>query len=268
VQWQQNQQNQQIVTRVQPSAPAAPSLEAKQQGAQAPASPTISSAAQTVTVQSNAVQLETRSQDQAQNLPPVSDGLFDKETVSPVGKAKPAESANAPAPHGASGTVPLNGRNVTQLSTLAVVPRWAINSAGVLQRSFDQGNSWTDVDVNANLLPSSAGMTKLALANNMRAVQKDSDKKAMPAPLSVPVFRAVFASGTDVWAGGSNGGLFHSADAGNHWTKIVPVSSGLSLTDDVIAVEFTDTLHGKVTTATGDLWTTSDAGLTWLKRKG
>jgi len=254
-------------------SPASPSAAAKQRKAEAPPSFPPPSVSEAVEVESAQVQVATsQPQEQALNLArsQPSEGLFDKSSAAPVGKAKPAENADAAAIHGTvGGPVPLNGRNVTQLSALlpAAIPRWAITASGGLQRSFDQGKSWQDVDVNRNLAPSSAGMTKLALVGGLRAAQKDSDKKVAPAPLSVPLFRAVSANAADVWVGGSNGALYHSLDAGNRWIRVVPISAGAALTADIVAVEFTDAQHGKITTAGGEVWITADAGQTWQKQK-
>ena len=172
--------------------------------------------------------------------------------------------------------IPVNGRNVTQPGALsaALIPRWTIGAAGSLQRSFDQGNTWQTVDVNAN--PSSfsftgdtsveiVAKTSRAKAAKETANEKDADKahKQVAAPLT---FRAVAAAGADVWAGGSAGALYHSLDAGNHWTRITPAASGATLTGDVISLEFPDPQHGKVSTSTSEIWTTSDDGQTWQKQ--
>src|SRR5205814_1420302 len=62
------------------------------------------------------------------------------------------------------------------------------------------------------------------------------------------VFRALAAVGANIWVGGSRGSLYRSIDAGEHWLKVRPASSGKVLTADIIGVEFTDANHGKLTT--------------------
>ena len=139
----------------------------------------------------------------------------------------------------------------------ASIPRWTISSTGGLQRSFDQGATWQVVDVNAN-------PAYLAGASSIQISGKTSRAKALKVqPL---IFRAVAANGPDVWAGGSGGALYHSPDAGDHWTRVIAASSGATLTGDVVSLEFTDIQHGKVSTSTAEVWTTSDAGQTWQKR--
>jgi Photosynthesis system II assembly factor YCF48/Putative zinc-finger len=108
------------------------------------------------------------------------------------------------------------------------VPRWTLSSDGTLQRSFDAGKTWATIPVAGN-----------------------------------SVFRALAAVGADIWVGGSRGSLYRSIDAGEHWLKVQPSTGGKMLTADIIGVEFTDTNHGKLTTADEQIWITADAGQTW-----
>ena len=110
--------------------------------------------------------------------------------------------------------------------------RWTISSDGQLQHSVDSGKTWQPVTV--------------------------ADKAT---------FRALSANGPDLWIGGPAGLLYHSSDAGGHWTQIKPVADGASLTTDIATIEFTDRQHGKLTTSTGEIWTTADAGQTWRKQQ-
>ncbi len=171
---------------------------------------------------------------------------------------------------------PISGRSASSLIALTPesAPRWTLSASGGLQRSLDQGHTWQPVDVTAN--PSSFSFTgdtsveivakpSRAKAAKETANEKDADKarKQVAAPLT---FRAVAASGADVWAGGSAGALYHSLDAGNHWTRIVPADAGAILTGDVISLEFPDPQHGKVSTSTSEIWITKDDGQTWQKQ--
>jgi len=110
-------------------------------------------------------------------------------------------------------------------------PRWTLTSDGTLQRSVDFSRSWQTVQV-----------------------------------ASQASFRALAASGRDIWVGGLRGALYHSTDAGQNWTQVQPVSSGQTLSDDIIGVEFPDTLHGRVNTANKEIWITEDGGQTWRKQ--
>lgn len=173
-------------------------------------------------------------------------------------------SAGGAIDKGETGQLPLTGRNsVASLSTPP--PRWTISSAGSLQRSFDQGKSWQTVDVIAG----TASMASMEIVTTSRAKlskEKDVDKKALKQPAAASTFRTVTAAGAEVWAGGSASVLYHSVDAGNHWTRVLPSSAGSVLTGDIVSLEFPDPQHGKITTSTPEVWTTSDAGQTWQKQ--
>lgn len=113
-----------------------------------------------------------------------------------------------------------------------LVPRWTLSSDGTLQRSLDSGRTWQTIPVS-----------------------------------SQTIFRALSATGFDIWVGGAAGSLFHSSDAGQHWTQIHPVANGEALRDDIIGVEFReDALHGKLTSSIQETWITTDAGQTWQKQ--
>ena len=180
-----------------------------------------------------------------------------------VARAKPAEAtANAPQNQaaGAYTVSATEGGNFSPSGSL--VPesaRWVITAAGGLQRSLDQGKTWQDIDVNSNV--GSYGGLNLPLAmkaSNTKALAKD---KADSKPKRI-VFRAVSANGPDVWAGGSEGNVFHSADAGGHWARVIPSWRGIELTGDIINLQFADTQHGRIVTSSAEIWTTADAGQT------
>jgi len=162
---------------------------------------------------------------------------------------------------------PANGRNFTQMAAVspALLPRWTINSAGVLQRSFDQGKSWQAVDVNAGPASVSGATSLEVVAKASRTKTKDADKalKRDAAPIT---FRVLAATGAEVWAGGSVGALYHSQDAGSHWTRVVPASAGAILTGDILSLNFADIQHGTLSTSNAEVWTTSDDGQTWQKQ--
>jgi photosystem II stability/assembly factor-like uncharacterized protein len=84
--------------------------------------------------------------------------------------------------------------------------------------------------------------------------------------IASPTFRAVAATGTDVWAGGTSALLYHSQDAGDHWIRVMPAASGATLTGDIVSLEFLDMQHGKVSTSTAEIWITTDDGQTWQKQ--
>jgi hypothetical protein len=179
------------------------------------------------------------------------------------------------------GSLPLNGRAFTNLDVVkakdpvpgqtassAATPRWTVSSSGVLQRSFDGGDTWENV--NPALTAASRGV-RLAKENTARAdvgsfSEAKKNQKAEAAAYPAPIFRAVAAAGLEVWAGGSGGTLYHTWDGGNRWSRVTPSALGVALTGDIIAIQISDLQHGEVSTSTGELWATSDNGQTWQKR--
>jgi hypothetical protein len=164
----------------------------------------------------------------------------------PVAPANPVEMADARAGSPLSAVVPGRAKdalgepqndqsdkfgttNYAAMTSLA--PRWTLSADGTLQRSLDTGATWQTIVVS-----------------------------------SKTVFRALAANDLDIWVGGSSGALFHSSDAGDHWTQVRPVANGEALEDDIVGVEFTDTLHGKLTSSVEETWITADAGQTWHKQ--
>ena len=116
-------------------------------------------------------------------------------------------------------------------SANARLSRWTISSDGQLQHSVDSGNTWQPVVVAEHA-----------------------------------TFRALSANGPDIWVGGPAGLLYHSFDSGAHWIQVKPATSDTSLKADIAAIEFTDIRQGKITTASGEVWLTDDAGQTWHKQ--
>jgi hypothetical protein len=213
-------------------------------------------------VPSSAQTITERAQGATSEITPLSSDVHGN--MYALSRAKPAETAQAaPAPLG--GPLARGASQPRPSAFPASAPRWTINSTGGLQRSFDQGYSWQDVDVNATVVPS-ANFAGAAAADAAVVKEKSTSSKAMKASPAAPVFRAVVANGADVWAGGSNGALYRSSDAGNHWTRVIPASGTMTVTGDIVAIEFSGAQDGKITTSTSEIWTTLDGGQTWQKQ--
>ena len=75
-------------------------------------------------------------------------------------------------------------------------------------------------------------------------------------------FHVVATVGNSVWAGGSDGALFHSNDAGKHWDRV-------SLADEqgaITSIHFSTAPQGILSSNSGATWTTTDGGHTWSKQ--
>jgi hypothetical protein len=118
---------------------------------------------------------------------------------------------------------------------------WVI-TAGVLQRSPDNGQTWQD------------------------ALRADH-------PL------LCYAShGENVWAGGQAGTLFHSADGGVTWVRVQPFIKAQQLSSDVTHIDVRGDVRGDVhgdvrgpaeivlSTSNNEIWSSADGGKTWEKK--
>jgi hypothetical protein len=193
----------------------------------------------------------------AQNESPVLEGGNGTNLTSfDVVKAKapvPTQAASSNAPSSLAAASPLQTSPSLMFRAL---PRWTLSSSGVVQRSFDGGNTWENVNP----------AVSEAQADATNSGQAQSQKAAVPVDPG-PVFRAVAAFGAEVWAGGGGGVLYHTSDSGNHWIQITPSTAGAGLTGDIVGIQFSDPQHGKISTSNAELWTTSDTGQTWQKQQ-
>ncbi len=148
--------------------------------------------------------------------------------------APPAPPNGSASPKGIVGGSMIARNQTVQIQAAgdSIMPRWTLSSDGtLLLRSFDNGKTWQSVPV--------AGRV---------------------------VFRALSALGPEVWIGGSAGALYHSSDSGQHWLRVEPSAGGRILVADILALQFTDPQHGKLTTANHEIWITADAGQSWQLR--
>jgi hypothetical protein len=105
---------------------------------------------------------------------------------------------------------------------------WSVNSDGRVQRSTDGGKTLEQINV----------------AHGIK-------------------FRAIAAFGYQVWAGGTRGALFHSADGGTTWNRISINFEGNMIRETIMGIQLHDPQHLTVTTASGSQWVTEDGGQHW-----
>ena len=74
------------------------------------------------------------------------------------------------------------------------------------------------------------------------------------------------ARGSDVWAGGQSGTLFHSSDGGTTWSIVQPSTNTGPLAADIVAIEIRGPADVSLSTSTNESWTTSNGGKTWEKK--
>jgi hypothetical protein len=251
-----------------PTSPSAAA--AKQNPAPAPAQQTVevSGASQMVEVQTETAQITTQPVPQNQ----MQDQLIQNEpaeqsqtSADRVGKAKAASAQAFPF---ASQTA----------------PRWTISASGLVQRSLDGGKTWLDVNVATDdstpdrrvraqmaTIEVQADSTSDERSETQPEVKKQAksrNNEKQSAPTVPVVFRALCVStnATEVWAGGSGGALYHTMDAGNRWSRVIPSAAGIFLTGDILSIQFADPRNGTVTTSNAEVWTTLNDGQTWQKQ--
>jgi hypothetical protein len=159
----------------------------------------------------------------ADNRYPREEALIARKPASPIEKAKPALSYDE-----------------TQLASAdaAAAFKWKI-SAGVLERSFDNGRSWQI---------------------GLRADH----------PLLCYASR-----GSDIWVGGQAGTLLHSNDNGITWAPVRVGHDGGTASSDVTRIDL-QSAHAAngsnaltaivVSTGSGEVWDSADGGNTWNKQ--
>jgi hypothetical protein len=269
-----------------PQSPG-PTAVAGQNPSAAPAPQTVvaGDAVRTLEAQSQTVEVTAQSAPQSQIQGQPLQNETAEQSADRVGKAKPASAQVSLA------MAPPSLHSEPILMKGLPVPRWTISASGALQRSFDGGQTWQDMNVAANA-PMSDFMrrakkeTTVEVAAEPRtALTSEAQSEAAPTAPSTasvnaksvkrqsaseapPIFRAlsISSNAAEVWAGASGGVLYHTTDAGNSWTRVVPAVAGSILTGDILSIQFSDPRNGTVTTSTAEVWTTPDAGQTWHKQ--
>jgi len=158
-----------------------------------------------------------------------------------LANAEVASKQIAPAARSASSAVAQNEKETRQVrgkkvvgaspalvtATLGATPQWTLSANGAVQRSIDSGKTWQTVRVGKG------------------------------------GFLSLCAVGPHVWAGGKAGELYHSADSGQTWVRVIPIIAGRQLGSDVKQVNFSDPINGEVDTINSEAWITADGGQSW-----
>ncbi len=180
--------------------------------------------------------------------PPIENAKIEKAKPALPGPAVQEIDANAqqtseesvtPAPArlhaGTAASAPKLARSLAAGQILSRHVTWAI-TAGVLQQSLDNGQTWQS------------------------ALRPDH-------PLL-----CYAARGADVWTGGQAGTLFHSADGGMTWVLVQPAVKARQLSADIthididVGVDVRSPAQVVVSTNNNETWSSADGGKTWDKK--
>ena len=236
--------------KVQPGA--APALTASNKGAQpalpnnpAPASsgsqfPGAQIARQQTAVEVSAASPPLDTASPSSIASPSTQTMLAENRMPSVEKAKPALSEAsseiekkdtvASAPAASQGNLQYAGRAAfAPLPTLKQGTLWKIGT-GVLQRSFDGGQTWQPV------------------------LQAERP------------WLCYAARGREIWAGGPAGALQHSLDDGASWNAVEVAYQGQSLGADVTRIDVLSATELVLMTATRETWASSDGGRSWEKK--
>jgi hypothetical protein len=208
--------------RLSPASPA---------GAASLNAPASGRATEAVEVSGAAVAIEA--------TPSAESSLMARNETPAIEKAKPALPGMEAQETQATGVPPAKSqaRSVTFAAKLASPASqvlvhnasWTI-TAGALQRSMDNGQSWQNsLHVDHPLL-------------------------------------CYAAHDNDVWTGGQAGTLFHSADNGVTWVQVQPSAKGQQLSSDVTHVDLRGAAEIVVSTKNNGIWSSEDGGKIWEKK--
>jgi len=154
----------------------------------------------------------------------------------------------------------LQTRQVTHRTPPALLYRFM--RPAPLGNAFAQGPSPNMFSAHAHAgAPFATSQWAIAMGH----VEHSTDGRMWQAVAVAPgvFFRVVASNGSEVWAGGDGGTLYHSSDGGTLWTRVTPAAGGQVLRDDVSSLAVSDPTHVVLGTADGRTWSSSDAGQHW-----
>jgi len=185
---------------------------------------------------------------------------------------------------------PVNGRQVTDLGTIskAKSAKTESNSPSALQRSesLDRKQAATDTAAGqqhaaaamsagasesrlkadtSNLLQLAEHPVQWAIAGNDLQRSLDSGAAWKTVLHSGRSLLCYATGGSEIWAGGKGGDLFHSANGGVTWNRVHPSAQEQTLSDDVIHIDLYSS-QIVVFTSNHQSWSTADGGKTWARK--
>ena len=179
--------------------------------------------------------------------------IAEQRVQSPPPPAAPAQRADAtsaaPAVPGANG-----GNDLTYVSP-------EVKTQGLAKSlAADQAGALTTLQMERSPAPARTRWRISPDGHVEHSVGPSTWERVMAAE---PVtFRVVATVGSNVWAGGSDGALFHSSDGGHEWSRVALAGEQGAIT----SIRFSTAQQGSLTSDSGATWTTADGGQTWSKQ--
>jgi photosystem II stability/assembly factor-like uncharacterized protein len=88
--------------------------------------------------------------------------------------------------------------------------------------------------------------------------------RTIPVNEGIPLY-ALSVRGPDVWVGGADATLVHSADGGAHWNKVRVTNGEFQISGPITHIQSRDRYTLRLTTGSGEHWITTDGGLHWRR---
>ncbi len=177
-------------------------------------------------------------------------------------QAKTAPSGAPAVPSGeVASAAPNGGNDLTYLAPDAVKPQ-------SLAKSSLMANDQAAVAVDAAAMPRHQAANSHWRIGKEGQLERSTGSGTWTQKLASEevAFRAVATVGSDVWAGGNGGALFHSSDGGDRFNKVGLSANGQAESGSIVSIHFDTAQQGTVTTDSGATWTTTDGGHTWSKQ--
>jgi hypothetical protein len=200
--------------------------------------------------------------------------------VGQITSSQPVVEASGSA--AAAESLPLNGRNVAQLSIVKAKP--AAKEAAKEKEEVQAENRIQNDAADKTTLSGYSDTVALGLQKKQLKRSKDSAvaqwslaqgklQRSVDAgatwqialQLEHPLL-SFGARGSDVWAGGQSGTLFHSTDSGTTWAMIQPSTNAGALAADVVAIEIRSPSEVAISTSNNESWSSTDGGKTWNRK--
>ena len=135
---------------------------------------------------------------------------------------------------------------------------------GTLKSSLDQASSWqtiesgTSSDLKGVHMVNDSIYFSCGSAGLILKMKNDSVIDSQTLDTGIDFNKVFFTTDSIGFIVGSNGSLYQTSDQGENWSSI-----DLTITDDLLNIDFSSPLHGAICGSNGKIFYTEDGGETW-----